>query len=175
MNEEIVNKDMQYSMRHVENALPIIQKLLSGWRVIPVEGQNNTVCQLLDTACGIDYLIYSEKYNRVYGLASRVQYGRNYRTFTVRKERESGAETEYSKREASQNYGSLSPYYTMQMYIENGKVSGLGVVKTKDLLNFIEKGLADENKTGEDKEGQAKFYVCGWDKLRKAGYLVKEY
>ena len=167
--------DMRLSMKYVEQAAPIIGLLMSGWELIPVEGQANEVCRVLDMQCGIDYLLYSKYSGQVYGLASRVQYGRNYRTFTVRKERESGAKTEYKKRIDASTYGGLSPQYTMQAYVKDGEINGLAVVKTEDLLNFIEKGLADEGRTGANKDGQATFYICGWDKLRDAGYAVKEY
>lgn len=166
---------MRLSMKYVKQAAPIIGLLMSGWELIPVEGQANEVCRMLDMECGIDYLLYAKYSGQVYGLASRVQYGRNYRTFTVRKERESGAKTEYKKRVASQDYGGLSPQYTMQAYVKDGEINGLALVKTEDLLKFIEKGLADEGKTGVNRDGQATFYICDWDKLREAGYAVKEY
>ena len=166
---------MRLSMKYVEQAAPIIGLLMSGWELIPVEGQANEVCRVLDMQCGIDYLLYSKCSGQVYGLASRVQYGRNYRTFTVRKERESGAKTEYKKRIDASTYGGLSPQYTMQAYVKDGEINGLAVVKTEDLLNFIEKGFADEGRTGANKDGQATFYICDWDKLREAGYAVKEY
>ena len=166
---------MRLSMKYVEQAAPIVGLLMSGWELLPVEGQSNEVCRLLDMECGIDYLLYSKDLGQVYGLASRVQYGRNYRTFTVRKERESGAKTEYKKRTDAKDCGGLSPHYTMQAYVKDGEINGLALVKTEDLLNFIEKGLADEGRTGANKDGQATFYICDWDKLREAGYTVKEY
>ena len=172
---EAVKSDMKESRKWIERAEPILSGLLSGWHLIPVEGKEDEVSRILDITCGIDYLLCSEDSSNVYGIASRVQYGKNYRTFTVRKERVSGAKTEYSKRSDALNSGGLTPYYTMQVYIQDGNVNGLGLVKTKDLMNFIERGLALENKTGEDKTGQAKFYVCNWDDMRAAGYTVKEY
>ena len=175
MNNATKDTDMRLSMKYVEQAAPIVGLLMSGWELVPVEGQTNEVCRVLDMECGIDYLLYSKYSGQVYGLASRVQYGRNYRTFTVRKERESGAKTEYRKRIEASTYGGLSPYYTMQAYVKDGEINGLALVKTEDLLKFIEKGLADEGKTGTNKDGQATFYICDWDKLREAGYAVKEY
>ena len=175
MKAETVKNDMTESSKWALSAEPIVRGLLSDWHLVPVEGKDDTVSRILDTACGIDYLLCSPTAPNVYGVASRVQYGKNYRTFTVRKERESGAETEYSKRIKSIAHGGLSPYYTMQAYVEDGEISGLAIVKTNDLMEYIERGFADQAKTREDKAGQAKFYVCGWDDMRRAGYSVKEY
>ena len=175
MNAEAVQSDLKESRSWVKRAEPILSGLLNGWYLISVEGKDDEVSKILDLTCGIDYLLCSKETSNVYGVASRVQYGKNYRTFTVRKERDSGAKTEYAKRHKAMTAGSLSLYYTMQMYVDDKEISGLALVKTKDLMNFIDRGLADENITHEDKIGQAKFYVCGWDVLRDAGYCVKEY
>lgn len=175
MKTETVKKDMAESSKWALSAEPIVRGLLSDWHLVPVEGKDDTVSRILDTACGIDYLLCSPTAPNVYGVASRVQYGKNYRTFTVRKERDTGIETEYGKRTKSITNGSISPYYTMQAYVKDGQIIGLAIVKTNDLMEYIERGFADEAKTREDKTGQAKFFVCGWDDMRKAGYSVKEY
>ena len=65
--------------------------------------------------------------------------------------------------------GTISPYYTMQVYIDDGRIIGLGLVKTADLKSFIDSGYAMDIKTRE-----GKFSVCHWDDLRLAGYTVKE-
>ena len=166
MKAETMKKDMTESGKWVLSAEPIVRGLLSDWHLVPVKGKDDTVSRILDTACGIDYLLCSPTAPNVYGVASRVQYGKNYRTFTVRKERE---------RAKSIAHGGINPYYTMQAYVEDGEISGLAIVKTHDLMEYIERGFADQTKTREDKAGQAKFYVCGWDDMRKAGYSVKEY
>ena len=106
--------------------------------------------------CGIDYLLCSK--TAVHGVTICVQHGKNDRTFIV------------SKESLENDDGSLAPYYAMQIYVDDGKLSGLGLVKTKDLTDFIDEGFAFEKE-----EGQAKFYVCHWDDLRLAGYEVKEY
>ncbi|MBQ3450108.1 MAG: hypothetical protein IJG34_09475 [Synergistaceae bacterium] len=43
------------------------------------------------------------------------------------------------------------------------------------MMNFIHEGHAYELKTKADKIGQAEFYVCNWDKMKKYGYKVIEY
>ncbi len=172
-----VKRDMARSSVYVEEKVkPVIEELLPFWHMMKVEGRENEVCQLLDMSCGIDYLLHSEQSSLVLGVASRVQYGKNYRTFTVRKDRASGVLTEHQKRTQAISQGGLYPMYSVQSYIDDdGELAGLGIVRTADLSEFISRGLAREKKTGADKIGQAEFYVCTWDKLKYAGYNVLEY
>ena len=171
-----VSEDMKRSTENVNGAIkPIVEKLLSGWKLMQVEGKDDEVCKLLDMSCGVDYLLHSEKSGVILGLSSRVQYEENYRTFTVRKERESGALTEYEKRTQAMTSGGIYPYYTIQAYMKDGEVKGLGITKTSDLIEYIKKGYADEKETGMNRIGQAKFYVCHWDDMKIKGYKVIEY
>ena len=50
----------------------------------------------------------------------------------------------------------LIPYYTMQVYIDDNKIIGLGLIKTVELMQFIVNGHAEE---------KSSFYVCSWDDL----------
>ena len=55
-NTKAVMSDMRQSMSRVEKAKPIIAQILNGGEIIPVEGDDNEVCKLLDMTCGTDYL-----------------------------------------------------------------------------------------------------------------------
>ena len=176
MKESAISDEMKKSTENVNKAIrPIVEKLLSCWKLMQVEGKEDEVCKLLDMSCGLDYLIHSEKSGLILGLSSRVQYDGNYRTFTVRKERESGALTEYEKRTQAMTSCGIYPYYTMQAYMNDGEVKGLGITKTSDLIEYIRKGYADEKETGMNRIGQAKFYVCHCDDMKIKGYKVIEY
>ena len=141
----------------MKRVTPIINELLAGWKLIPASELENEACNVLGKYCGIDYLLTNDE--QVYGLSSKVLYGKNYRTFTVSK-------NEYAKRSAAFESSSLRPYYTMQGYFDGNKIIGLGLIKTVDLLSFIKKGLAEE---------RGKSYVCNWDVMKSAGYDVREY
>ena len=147
---------MTDNQKLIKSTEHIVNELLSGWQLIPVDGRDDTVCRILAKECGIDYLLCSK--TAIYGVTICVQHGKNDRTFIV------------SKESIGNDEGSLRPYYAMQVYVDDGKLSGLGLVKTEDLSDFIDEGFAVERE-----EGQAKFYVCNWDDLRLAGYEVKEY
>ena len=141
----------------MKRVTPILNELLAGWKLIPVVLEPNDTCIVLEKSCGIDYLLTNNE--QVYGLRSKVQYDKNYRTFTVSK-------NEYAKHSASFESSSLRPYYTMQVYLDGSEIIGLGLITTADLLSFIKRGLAEE---------RGKFYVCSWDALKSAGYDVREY
>ena len=176
LNDAEVNTDLKNSVYCVnEKIMPVVRKLFPDWHLMQVEGKEDEVCSKLDMSCGIDYLMYSDKMDLVYGVASRIQYGANYRTFTVRKSRESGALTEYHKRSQAIFLGGLYPKYSMQAYVIDDGVAGLAMTKTADLIDFIAKDFAEERQTLSDKIGQAAFYVCEWDKMKACGYTVREY
>lgn len=172
---EAVIRDMRRSMTYVNIAKPIISKLLGGGCVLPVEGSDNEVCKMLDATCGTDYFQVYDSLGLVYGVASRVQYTKNYRSFTIRNARAGGAMTEFEKRKLAIARGGVYPKLTMQMYVDGETISGIGIAKTADLISFVEAGLARERKTGVDQVGQATFYVAFWDEMIRAGIKVLEY
>lgn len=176
MNEAAVLNDMGRSLGYVKEKIrDVVKELLPDWQLKAIEGENNEICRMLDMSCGIDYLFYSQTKSQIYGVASRVQYGQNYRTFTVRKSRESGVITEYEKIKLAMYHKSIFPYCHIQAYITNERVTGLAIVKTVDLIHFIDCNLAEVKRTNADKIGQAEFYVCQWDKIKSCGYKVLEY
>lgn len=110
------------------------------------------------------------------GIASRVQWddrrsGFPYCTFTIRRKRFSGAETEYDKRLRAirENKGWLNPYLTVQAYCEQPKRSGnlvaVAVAKTEDVIAMIANLHCDSRSTGN-----ASFWIVNWEDMRAAGY-----
>lgn len=106
------------------------------------------------------------------GIAARVQAGVNYKTFTIRHTRRSGATTEYEKRKTAigSPSGWIFPAITVQAYTKtkDGPVVSIGVAYTVDIFDFIEKGLNTENQCSN-----ATFLVCNWKKMQANGYRVK--
>ena len=143
---------------------PSLEKILSG-ELVSVEGNTlDETSRLLDTLAGIDIWWVNPKHG-MRGIASRIQPGRNWRTFTIRKDRDSGAKTEYEKRKNAIDNEFLYPVITYQAYVGEHGVS-IGIGHTKDIINCIENGLCDERRTGDDQDGQATFYVVKWDVFR---------
>ena len=172
---------MTQSQKVLYAAEPIIKKLLgfSEGQIIDVENQDNDTCKHLDLQCGIDYLVYFKGLTD--GLAWRAQqehsiYG-PYNSFTIRKKRESGATTEYEKRNYAIQHNALYPKYTAQAFYSrrNGALMSLAIAKTADIIECITKGLCTENKTGQQEIGQAEFYTVWWNVMKKNGYKVLDW
>ena len=179
-------QDMRKSMAFVDVARPIIRGLLNGGETLAVEGDDNEVCRMLDMTCGTDYFHVWDSKGLVWGVASRIQdynpdadrNGRGpFNSFTVRKARASGVKTEYEKRKYAIEHHGVYPYLTMQAYIntKSGEVESLALVRTEDLMDFVDKGLASERHTGAAQTGQAAFFVAYWDEMIQAGYKVLKY
>ncbi|MBU1289908.1 hypothetical protein KKG85_01550 [Patescibacteria group bacterium] len=103
------------------------------------------------------------------GIASRVQFGNtDWKSFTVRYKRSSGATTEYEKRKLAiyGDRGLLYPYLTVQAYVkENNEFMSAGVIKTKDLFNCL-----DDPKLYEIRKNKSDgniFRFVRWSKIKK--------
>ena len=133
-----------------------------------LEGDPHPLCRLLDITGGIDYL-HESPHGLLRGIASRVQSGsRNWATFTIRKERSSGARTEYEKRCAAIAANALYPFFTVQSYFDTqGQLLGYAIVRTDQLFKVIQQGQYSENQTGDRQIGQATFFYVLWRDLIK--------
>ena len=164
-------KDMDWTERmfwlHVEPVLKTECNLPGTF--YSIEGHlkdNNELQQVLDFA-GIDYM-YAEN-GLVKGLAMRIQKGKCWDTFTIRKSRYSGTETEFEKRKfAIENYG-IYPYFTVQAYIEDDKLSGLAICKTKDLWDMILKNRCYTVKCSDN----ASFYIVKWSDMERLDKYIR--
>lgn len=178
---EYVFQDMSDSIKILRQATPIVKQLLNfdEGEVIDVENQDNDACQHLDMSCGIDYLLHLKRQGITQGAAWRAQVEHPtlgpFNSFTIRRERESGSMTEFEKRKISVKNNGIYPYYTIQAFYDQKfkNLLSLGIAKTTDILECIDKGLWDEDETGKNKVGQAKFYIVWWNVMMKNGYNIK--
>lgn len=151
---------------------PVLLELMGG-EFIVVEGVTDPVYVKMDLLSGIDILHVSDKGIR--GIASRVQYGKAWDTFTVRTSRESGKETEYAKRQWSIDNEYIYPYYTLQAYVSNDdELLSLAVAKTKDVMDMVEQGKCIKRQVYEDGRS-ATFAAVKWDAMQDVGYEVEVY
>lgn len=166
-----VQSDMDWSsVLFTDQVWPVIKKHVGGGELMRMEGRPDIeLAQKLDILSGIDGWHIHQRGMR--GIASRVQQGFAYNTFTIRTSRDNGAETEYAKRvEAiSSDGGWIFPHLTVQAYVKtkNGPILSVGIAKTADIIEFIEKGLHKMRRTSN-----AEFAVCCWGEMKKHGYKV---
>ena len=174
--------DLSKSNGLFEKKVAPILKLLLGdsIEIITLEGRNEHLANLLDKRCCMDYLILQDGCSR--GVSSRIQKDEGFRSFTIRASRDTGSKTEFEKITKAIKLRALHPEFHLQAYTDqNGDISCLGIMWTRDLMDYLSKSILFNNPmielkhTHEDKDGQAGFYACYWDDIIKKGYKVKIY
>lgn len=157
------------------HVLPVLKGLFNNCKFVEIEGRaDDEIAKDLDIYAGIDVYRVQYSTSSAIGIASRIQAGKAWRTFTVRRTRDSGAATEYEKRKYAIEHNTLYPKLTMQAYIQDNGSVVIGLVETEKLMEYIDKENPTIRRTGREQRGQASFFVCEWDKMRNAGYNVLE-
>jgi len=174
--DEKVRSDLMDSAYDFKRVVwPRVQDWIGGGELIPVESVTESVfANQLDILAGIDAWQISQD-RGIRGLASRVQWGIGYESFTIRTRRMSGAETELSKRQKSFDGqdGRLFPYWTIQGYVTEKRRGGLiyaCMIQTKDLYDFIK--LRPEKISHRVNPDGNLFDAIWVPDLRTEGYLV---
>jgi len=164
-----------------DQVVPVIERWSDGRNVSVEAVTDDEMAEELDQTAGVDS--WNVKHDDIVrGVASRVQYVVNLPydtppdTFTIRKERQSGAKTEFEKRLHAIRKGGLYPHWTTQAYLdeERGQLLSIGRVRTKDLIQYIEDGSTDKNdyRVYEPKH-EASFYAVKWWRLEDIGIGVR--
>ena len=166
--------DMSWSARlFIGQVFPMIKGEIGGGKAIIMEGRSDAeLARILDMNAGIDCWQVMEG-GGLRGIACRMQKGdKVWGTFTVRKARASGAETEYAKRKKAihSEIGQIYPHFTIHAYsqTETGPVMAVAICRTKDLINFI-----DPERTPVKYTSNACFFVCEWVEMQRQGFDVR--
>ena len=151
-----------------------LEQLLEG-NIVSTECEE-TVARLLDIRAGIDAILDHPKFG-LHGMGIRIQYGRNYRTFTIRKQRETQAKTEYAKYADAMLEDAMKTKLSIHAYIDekSGALHGAAIALTRDIYGCIDRGLSDVRVTGNDQIGRAAFYVVDWDTLHDNNLWIHEF
>lgn len=156
-------KDLSYSIQALSSIKDTVLPNLIKGNIYSIEEQYNEVLILFDQYSGIDYIRHDNK--GIQGIASRVQWGNAWDTFTIRYKRCSGSKTEYEKRLEAIKEGYFYPALTLQAYFDNKKdlnLLSIAVIKTLDLYKFIEKNPDKVEKRRSDNE----FLFIRWSNLK---------
>lgn len=164
--------------------------------VITCEGANDDLKTMMDRYAGIDMCNVDRQNQTVQGIASRVQKGTCWETFTIRALTDSGNfNTELKKRSCAIYNGDMYPTWTMQAYltpVDSKTKCTVGIVRTTELFNYILSNIAKEHfdttealidalkirsSIGELEikqiiGGGAVLVTCSWNKLKAAGVNV---
>ena len=125
--------------------------LVGGGSIRPVEAvAEKDFKDELDLLSGIDAWQIHHAPSTIRGIASRVQWGECYQSFSVRTRLPSGNETEFQKRQyAIQNKenGHLYPHLTIQAFLNTrgGSLLAAAAIKTVDLIEAA--AILVENRT----------------------------
>lgn len=183
MNEQQWLQDLKKSTVVAKQALPIFRMIFNDpeLQIMQVEEKDEEICKMLDRSCGIDYFFLKSN-KQTYGVSWRCQWvepGKEYNSFTIRKSRDSGTETEYEKRKKALELESVYPYYVTQAFVNKytNEIISLAVTTTKDELDYLDNPntFHDVRHTGADQVGQAEFYVLYWVDMRLFGYPIRIY
>jgi hypothetical protein len=136
----------------------------------------------LDACSGIDAFQIPPPGNVLRGLASRIQYGRYYPTFTLRYKRSSGATTEFEKRLYAIRHiaqGYIYPHLTIQAYMSHpqGQLLAAAVTETRSLYLYAERYREDPSRVYEQRntsDGKS-FLVVPWESYQRLGHPLKTF
>ena len=148
-------------------------KTLGGGSIKVIEGKMDKKSQEMDMKDGIDW-IYTDQIG-IKNFGSRIQRDIDYRTFTIRTDRESGAKTELEKRMEARDKGELDDHWTFHGYfdISQNKILSYAIAKTNDILEMIDNKYFEKRYTGHKQIGQAGFYAITWNGMRFQNYNIK--
>src|SRR5579859_8047998 len=158
MREEVEHDLNESASDFVHVVWPQVAPLCGGGVLYPVEAARHLGWMVaLDNCSGIDAFQMLPSGIMLRGIASRIQYGRYYPTFTLRYKRSSGAVTEFEKRlyairHVAQGY--IYPHWTIQAYLSkpNGQLLAVAVTETSSLYLYAERFREDRSRVYEDRK-----------------------
>jgi len=161
--------DLNRSVEAFNNVVwPQVKQWFANATVRQIENSKTKDSLLLDMLTGID--LWQISTMGVKGIASRVQFNSNYKSFTIRYRRSSGSLTEFIKRTEAlySNSGNILPFYTMQAYVYEPDIFLSGaIIETKDLFDYISSNAHDID-TRENRQDDNIFKVAYWDKIKQS-------
>ena len=166
-------EDSQRSRRAFERFVaPVLRQALNAKTILPTEptasGYDSDLAAALDMRAGIDGFI-DDGENQLYAYASRIQFGQNYATFTIRRSRPTGARTEFNKLVHARQVQAMMPTFHVQTFVDaDGQNATVAIVETLELLRYVYKHRDQWRKT----DGGETFYVAPFDDVAAQVYRV---
>lgn len=162
-------KDLSESTKVLQaNELFLKDEFFSCEEIYSAEDSDNPALKAFDIYSGVDLIV--RKKGHLFGVASRMQPLGSFDTFTIREKRYTGAKTELEKRKEAIEIGAIYPKWTMQGYYEKpSTITSLGICKTVDLYEFIDKYPDLVQRRYSDNV----FLVVKWSAMKAKGYNLK--
>lgn len=122
--------------------------------IVSTEKHDSALQAILDFAA-IDAVVKNKR--GTFGIASRVSFGKNYSTVTIRRSRPNGAETEYAKILRAMASDGLKPKYHCQAYVgEDEKSAIVAITLTVEQVHIIK---LNPSRWRTNKDGETFFYT----------------
>lgn len=152
--------------------VPAMRFALKAKTILPTEPRDgeydSELAAALDMHAGIDGFIVDGE-NQLYAYASRIQFGQNYGTFTLRRSRPSCARTEFDKLVHARQVQAPMPTFHIQTYVDaDGRNATVAIVETLELLRYVYKHRDQWRKT----DGGETFYVAPFADVAAQVYRV---
>lgn len=171
---------------------PLVGPWCGGGVFTSVESESHVLAKDLDVLAGIDGFQKLPQKGVMRGIASRIQWtDKDWKTFTIRKNRGSGAETELKKRLyalAHLDKGFFYPHLTIQAYITERRVGTLisvAVTRTTELIPYAyetwmnnekKNSTAVREKLAKDEDGSLSWFLAvDWDAYKRAGCFIRQW
>lgn len=165
-----IDTDKKQSADDFNNLVkPAIEKHC-GAKIIHLEKLNGALPLMLDRHFSTDALYIKD--GKMFGLSSRIQRGKNWRTFSIRAGRDSKTKTEFEKHSDAIANDDYLPEITLQAYIVGDDLT-VGLAHTVDVVDFIKKYKPQPIHTSKGEVGQAEFYPVSWQDFQSKGYRLK--
>ncbi len=167
----IAERNMSLSATYFRDQVwPLFGERLGGRELIPVESVTDSeFAKLLDTQAGIDgWQIVAA--GGIRGIASRVQVGTCWRSWTIRTQTRNGGRTERDKL-LEVDLTLLRPSYHIQAYTESLQLppTGAACIRTADLIRLL---LATSNEEKTNPQDGNRFVPLWWRDALDEGYQV---
>jgi hypothetical protein len=146
---------------------PIIGRHIGGGYLSSAETSKWELPQNLDKHTGLDvFQVCNDKYRTI---ASRIGYGKDYRSFTIRLRTKTGSdETEYQKRCAAIDGDWMFPAFTLQAYVDDDlRFLSCAVIKTVELYAYLRSKPLYKHVILPVSGGNTQFIVARWDDIQK--------
>lgn len=139
-----------------------MKKCFVGSQVVPIEGREDDATKLLDRFAAIDGLIVNVNGTTIDFYSNRVQVGKNYESFSLRRSRANGTKTEFEKLQQARRTGGAMPQFTVQAFVDSDEQSAtVGIAPTLDVLDYAEHNPEIRATTN------ATFFVAPWRELAR--------
>ena len=151
--------DAAKSLRGFEKfTAPVLKAAFGTNKIYSTERHDNELAKVLDRNAGIDGFVV-DRNGAIFAFASRVQVGRNFQTFSIRRSRPSGKLTEFNK---LANALQLKPSYHVQTFVDaDEQAATVALAETPDVIEQIYRN-PNQWRTTSDNET---FFFIPWRNL----------